>query len=144
MIMKIEKIKWIIENHNGNLIFQGNEKFSMVDKRNAKKIMLSDGKNRYGFFVANGLFFINSTILDIKVDLNNYILEPIYTKTGLILINSYNHENKIHSCNIGYRLNGQEDSYEYLMSLVHNSEIHLTSKHFKKQELINEKYLRLQ
>jgi hypothetical protein len=137
-------MKWTIENYNGTLIHQGHDKFSVVDKSNASRIFLCDGKRKCGFCVNNGVFFVNSMHFNMKIDLENYELQPIYKKTGSILISQYGHENKLHSCNIGYKLIGQDDSYEYLMSILHNGEIHLVAKHFEQNKVIDQKDIRLQ
>ena len=127
-------MKLIIELNNGIELTNSN----IIDFEKIKKIYLTDEKNRYGFF-RDGKFFINRYTFDFKIDIANFDMKLLNNTTGCLVLGTNSH-NYIY--NIGYELVNETEKFIY--KLMINKEIYFSAQHYKNDELINNKKIKLQ
>ena len=121
-------MRWVIEYANGKVI---KENESSLDFTFFKTVYFEWNSNRCGFR-DNGIFFINNTIYDFKIDVINKKLVPIVNKTGGLVFGFNGCDNKIISWNIGYKL-GEET---YLFRIYPNGNIDFCAEKDKNKKII--------
>lgn len=131
-------MKWIIEYDNGII---NEHDFSF--KSNVYKIYFTDGKNQYGFYYKTGKFFINNTIFDFKIKIDNYELIPFQHKTAALFFDPIKKENSIVAWHIGYDLINNDDKFNYRMSISKNNSVIFKATHYK-NGAVEERQIKLQ
>jgi len=136
---------WIIEYLNGCCFQEGKHRFDFSNSSLIKKVYFYDGKSQFGFNYQTGIFFINNILYDFKVNLDNFRLIPIQYKTGILTLEHLKSQPSVYSWNIGYKLENNNESYEYIMSIMKNQEVIFKAKHFDfNKDLIDQKMVKLQ
>ena len=75
---------------------------------------LTDGNNRYGFYVDTGIFFVNNINYDIKIKKENEILIPFQYKTNQVVLQS--NQDSLISQSVGYEIKEKKEKYTMLIT----------------------------
>ena len=89
-------------------------KVSDIDFEKISLFYLTDGKNRYGFDMNDGIFFINNVKYDLKNKKNNDKLIPFQFKTNKVILQ--NDFQSIDSYSIGYEIETKNEKYTLKIS----------------------------
>jgi hypothetical protein len=127
-------MNWTIEHIDGSILHETRDLFNVT--KSIYRIYLEENDIRLGFY-GDGKFFINNTIYDFKIDINNYHIKPIQYKTGMMLLDR--NQNGIHSYNIGYELINGNKRFKYVLSIRFDNKIIFTAEEYLNNILINNK-----
>lgn len=112
---------WRIELINGKELIEGASIWDI--SKPIKRIYFTDNINEYGF-LNSGKFFINNKILDFKIDIDDFKMEPFQFKTGVMRFSpSILKNNEIVAWNVGYKLINKNELQEYKMTIMNNNQI---------------------